>query len=218
VRGKRLVLRRASSSSSSSSWDDSADANEAAWEDRRQLAEIKAPEFYDAHGVRRHYFYHVNLSGRLFIEDVVPKNITSCLKSDKFLDFFFSRLRPNDTGLHLDYPLCSPCGREMNFIKPADPRGGIVLFDLDVAAKAFSFGATGRQPLDPASFALSQGGRLYHALSAHKHSEALGGMALVRSHTALMLCEKYIEFGDEEISRGATFVWEGATYPIRELA
>ena len=31
----------------------------------------------------RRYYYYVDLQGRLFIEDVIPKNITSCLKSEK---------------------------------------------------------------------------------------------------------------------------------------
>jgi len=192
--------------------------NESLWEDQRQLAEIKPSEFYDSHGQQRQYFYHINLAGRLLIEDVVSKNITSCLKSDKFLDFFFSRLRPNDTNLHVDYPLCSPCGREMNFIKPADSKGGIVLFDFDESDNSFMFGATGRQPLDPSSFALSSSGRLYHALSAHRHSQALGGVALVASHTALSLCEKHADFGDDDSGcEGASFMWEGTRYPIRDL-
>jgi hypothetical protein len=183
------------------------------WEDKKQLAQIKSEEWYEEQALKRHYFYHVQLSGMLFIEDVVPKNITSCLKSAKFLDFFFSRLKPNDTGLHDEYPFVSPCGREMNFIRPADPLGGIVLHSY--ADGGFTYGATGRQVLDPASFRLSSDGRLYHALTDHPHSARLGSIALVRSQEALYLCEQgHIEFGEEICD--STFNWEGHRYQIKE--
>lgn len=92
---------------------------------------IRSPAFYDEHAKKRQYFYHVDLLGRLFLEDAVPKNVTTCLKSEKFLNFFFSRLRANNTGLHEEYPLVSPCGREMNFIKAEDT--GIVFTHVSQA-------------------------------------------------------------------------------------
>ena len=192
--------------------------HESLWEDQRQLAEIKPAEFYEVYGAKRQYFYHVNLSGQLFIEDAVPKNLTSCLKNDKFLDFFFSRLQPNETGEHEDYPLCSPCGREMNFIKPADKAGGIVLTDFDGSMEgSFRYGATGCQPLDPASLMFSSSGRLYHGLTSHRASKGLGGVALVKSHVALTLCEDgLVEFGDEGFE-GSFFIWRGERHPIRLL-
>ena len=66
----------------------------------------------------------VGVQGRLFLEDMVPKNIATCLKAPKFLRFFFSHVKPNDTGKHEEYPFVSPCGPEMNFIKPADTVSG----------------------------------------------------------------------------------------------
>jgi len=46
---------------------------------------------------------------------------TAGFKDVKFLDFFFSRLRPNDTGRLADrYPFVSPCGREMNYVAVED--------------------------------------------------------------------------------------------------
>jgi len=42
-------------------------------------------------------------------------------KDVRFLDLFFSRLRPNDTGRLADrYPFVSPCGREMNYVAVED--------------------------------------------------------------------------------------------------
>ena len=39
----------------------------------------------------------VDVHGQLFLHDTVPKNLTSCFKNAEFLDFFFTRLRPNES-------------------------------------------------------------------------------------------------------------------------
>ena len=65
-------------------------------------------------------------TGRLFLEDTLPKNVATSLKSEKFLNFFFKQLKRNapsrKTGeqLHPTYPYTSPCGKEKNFVKAAD--------------------------------------------------------------------------------------------------
>jgi len=47
--------------------------------------------------------------------------MTSCLKDEKFLDFFFKRLKPNfDSSTASKYPFVSPCGNELNFLAPED--------------------------------------------------------------------------------------------------
>jgi hypothetical protein len=185
--------------------------SEAEWEDVKQRKEIKPIEFYDSHALKRQYFYHVNLFGHLFIEDVLPKNITSCLKNNKFLDFFFSQIKPNDTGMHLDYPFVSPCGKEMNFIKTADPYGAVVLREFDMKKREFQYAGSKVQLLNPASFVISSKGRLYHELTQHRHSEVLGNLALIRSQVALELCENNVEFGEGETH----FIWEGKKYRMR---
>lgn len=81
---------------------------------------IQSEEFYEQEAEARRYFYHIDLQGRLFLEDTDPKNIATSLKSPRFLEFFFKQVRPNDTGLHEEYSHVSPCGREMNFIRSAD--------------------------------------------------------------------------------------------------
>ena len=58
----------------------------------------------------REYFHRIDRSGRLFHDD-------SRLTDSGFLEFFFKRLRINDTGLNEMYPYVSPCGREMNFVQ-----------------------------------------------------------------------------------------------------
>ena len=95
---------------------------------------------YEQQALERRYFFHVDLQGRLFLEETEPKNIATCLKQDKFLAFFFKRVRRNDLGWGIgddvaesdraleDYPFVSKCGDEMNFIRPADQ--AIVFEDL----------------------------------------------------------------------------------------
>jgi hypothetical protein len=188
---------------------------ESCWEDIRQRSEIKSAEFYESNSKLRQYFYHVNLNGYIFLEDTRPKNITTCLKSLKFIDFFISRIRPNATGEHSDYPFVSPCGYEMNFIKAADPNGSVVLSSWDPETGNFTFGASGVQPIKPDSFVYSSNGRLYHALTTHPHSKDLGHVALIRSQIALEMCEKNIVFGDGDRIEGSTFHWGGTPFEIR---
>ena len=40
-------------------------------------------EFYEREAEKRHYFYHIDLQGRLYLEDTTPKNIATSLKSPK---------------------------------------------------------------------------------------------------------------------------------------
>ena len=62
----------------------------------------------------RQYFYYVNKDGQLFLHDARVKNFISCLKEKKFLNFFFKRLRVNDTGHFEDFfKFISPCGKEL---------------------------------------------------------------------------------------------------------
>ena len=42
---------------------------------------------------KREWFYYIDHKGMLFLEETHPKNYTSCLKDDKFLDFFFGALK-----------------------------------------------------------------------------------------------------------------------------
>jgi len=87
-----------------------------------QQRQIKDPSFYETESQKRNYFYTVDLQGRLFLEESSPKNIATSLKSPKFLKFFFKQVRRNETGLHENYSMTSPCGKEMNFIKAGQRR------------------------------------------------------------------------------------------------
>lgn len=209
-----------------------------------QALDIKSEAFYDEHAAKRQYFYYIDLQGRLFLEDTLPKNIATSLKSGKFLDFFWRMLRPNSTGLHEEYPLYSPCGKEKNFIKAADT--GIVFTELlDAEREAEGSGAGGSKsptrafdddddglaPLDsplvlryaaslsvpfhPSRLRMSESGRLYHSARGTK----VGGYALVHTHLAGRLSE-HIDATDDPGSSGSalTFVWEGSEYPLELVA
>ena len=70
----------------------------------------------------RQYYYFVDTHGRLYLHDSKPRNIATCLKDNKFLDFFWKRLQPNSGQLvpTSSFPYVSPCGIELNFVQCAD--------------------------------------------------------------------------------------------------
>ncbi len=65
------------------------------------------------HMTRREYFYTIDTRGNLIHDGAI-------IDDPVFLDFFFKRVRANDSGLHPDYKFYAPCGPEWNFIACAD--------------------------------------------------------------------------------------------------
>ncbi|GMI10919.1 hypothetical protein TrVE_jg5867 [Triparma verrucosa] len=123
---------------------------------------IRPNSFYELHASSRTYFYSVDLQGRLFLEETSPKNIATSLKSDKFLDFFFSQLRPNKTGKFEEYPFFSPCGKESNYIRPACLP--IVFHDL-TPSNSLVYAGTLLQKFHPSNLRTSSlSGRIFHRL------------------------------------------------------
>jgi len=146
---------------------------------------IKDPSFYETFAsTPKHkcYFYTIDLQGRLYLEDTTLKNIATSLKDTRFLNFFFSRIRHVDAlkdggVIHKilscdadsmvdiimkDYPFVSPCGKELNFIRPADTP--IVFHDLQQGN--LFFGGSLSQPYNPQQLAISKKTRrLYHKLT-----------------------------------------------------
>ncbi|GBG29258.1 UPF0598 protein C8orf82-like [Hondaea fermentalgiana] len=163
-----------------------------------QKAQIKEPEFYDRLAEERKYFYHVDLLGRLYLEDMLPKNIATSLKSPKFLNFFFTRLRPNELGEFEEYPFVSPCGKEMNYIRPADTP--IVFDKLEKDEKDgkeyLYYAADMKEPFDPSLLEwAADTDRLYYPVRNHKRMK--GHRALVRSHLAVQLSQNFVLDGDD---------------------
>jgi hypothetical protein len=92
----------------------------------------------------RHFFYSIDDHGRLFLADVKIRNIATCLKDGKFLDFFFTHIQSTrrlladargstDSGsgnkrlqrltegitddMAKKWPWISICGNELNFVQ-----------------------------------------------------------------------------------------------------
>ena len=189
----------------------SSDDSELEYQELRQLKDIKSAEFYEQEGEKRNYFYYVDLQGRLFLEDMVPKNIATSLKSDKFLNFFFRQLRYNNTAEFTEYPYVSPCGKEMNFIKSADLP--FVFLDYDEAKKTLSWGHSLTIPFQPDRLELSvETGRLYHPFFSRKRVEGDEEVGLLKSHLAIRFSECISECED---TGSWAFEWENASYPIK---
>jgi Domain of unknown function (DUF4505) len=181
------------------------------------FGKIKKPaSFYEAlsnEKIRR-YFYNIDLQGRLFLEETSPKNIATSIKDEKFLNFFFSRIRwasPMESdhlqkyGFADDYPFVSKCGAEINYIRPAATP---IVFHSMVGGDLL-YGGNLVQPFDSSRLAISQEtGRLYHQIilpdgyddQTHKKNtrEMLKlGFGLIRSSLAVSLSEK-IQYGNSE--------------------
>ncbi|KAG1711836.1 hypothetical protein DVH05_009078 [Phytophthora capsici] len=214
-------------------------ADEDKYLELKQLKDIKSEEFYDLQGQKRRYFYYVDLQGRLFLEDTRPKNIATSLKSAKFLRFFFSQVRPNETAQckskeeeqFLEYPFRSPCGKEMNFIKCADRP--FVFEDLRKSEQEDKWmlifgGGELSMPFLPESLRISLStGRLYHDVQTkHVAPGTSEGIALVRSQLAVEL-GKHIDVHDfpDDIDAGqdvnalviGEFKWDNQRYPIHAI-
>ncbi|ORX97189.1 hypothetical protein K493DRAFT_314163 [Basidiobolus meristosporus CBS 931.73] len=162
---------------------------------------------YSTYSNIREYFYHIDVHGQLFLEDTKPKNFTTCFKDKRFLDFFFQRLRVNDTGRNEQYPYVSPCGKELNYILSED--APIVFSDLD--GEQLVWAGDKRFLFHPEKILVSStSGRIYHPSpktlnNKTKHAE----MALLKSSLVLT---KFAEHLDLE---NRSFFWNGNTYPIQ---
>lgn len=188
----------------------------------RSLAKL-AGNFYPLQA-QRHYFFHVDLQvqsrhtpyaraatqpaqGRLFAEDVLPKNVATSLKSPAFLRFFFSNVRENRTGLHMDYPFVSPCARELNFVQPAATP---VVF-LDLQDKVLWATGELKQHFDPASIRVHAGtGRLFHPFQGRHWS----GDALLCSHLALQLSHGFVFEDGGTADGGVMLEWGGERHRV----
>lgn len=142
----------------------------------------------------REYFYDVDLGGRLFHDG-------GELTAPRFLDFFFERLRANDTGRFPDYPFLSPCAGELNFVRAEDTP---IVFQKLVGGNLV-YAASLEQPFQPAGLRVSTAGRLYHPA-------AVGDLGLLHSRLALQLGESV-----REQDGGYVLHWRGQDHAICPL-
>lgn len=150
----------------------SVDSHGAAESDRSIV--IRTDAFYEESALKRHYFYAMDLRGQLFVENVV-RNIATSMKDAKFLDFMYKNLQLNRTGHHVDAPLVTFCGKEMNFVTPLDSYSVLVYKDLvrsntGMGSYHLLYGGTLLQTFDPRKLAFChETGRMYHEVIGHKH-------------------------------------------------
>lgn len=169
----------------------------------------------------REYFYFIDHQGMLFLDDSRMKNFTSCFKEKKFLEFFFRRLRPNETGKNeAEFPFVSPCGREMNFVRCDDLPfvfTHVVPLEEPGQGKQRNFllhnhaGDLLKVPFEPQHLCMPAGtGRVYHPAP-----ERAGGVGLVRSLLAIEFSRHFV-FADasDDMSPPTHFDWEGKRYEL----
>ncbi|XP_054740302.1 UPF0598 protein CG30010 [Anastrepha obliqua] len=157
----------------------------------------------------REYFYFIDHEGMLFLDDAKMKNFTSCFKEKKFLKFFFSRLKLNDTKRYReDFPYLSLCGRERNFIRCDDTP---IVFthvsqnceDNDRLLYAHGGEQLCTEFLPQKIYMNPQTGRVYHPAWPK-----VGGIGLIRSKLAIELSRNF-EFINGEQEPPTHFTWRG---------
>ncbi|KAM8712583.1 hypothetical protein ACLKA7_012993 [Drosophila subpalustris] len=158
----------------------------------------------------REYFYYIDHEGMLFLDDAKMKNFTSCFKERKFLQFFFSRLRQNQTQRYQMFPFLSPCGRERNYVR------------CDDTPIVFTEQLKKDESKDEESLSYAHGGpnltvifepqKLYmHPASGRVYHPAwpkVGNVGLVRSKLAIELSQNFV-FTDGNESP-THFNWRGS--------
>jgi hypothetical protein len=144
---------------------------------------------------------------RISYEDDHISSLTNCFdcgNNRKFLNFFFSRIRPcNDNerqflvehDIQDDYPFLSPCGVEVNFIRPAATP--IVYHTFREHDQFMMYGGNLEHAFDSTKLAISSTtGRLYHRfvtmndMTTNQGREQSMSYGLIRSSVVVALSEK----------------------------
>ena len=177
-----------------------------------------------------YYIVHLLLTGRIaaayFLEETLPKNIATSIKDEKFLNFFFSRVRLVNQeealflqghGIEDDYPFVSLCGKEVNFIRPAATP---IVFHSLVKGE-LHYGGDLKIPFDPTQLAISEmSGRLYHRFSLGKGKSPRltnSEYGLIRSTVAVSLSDKII--ASEELEGDLAYQTDsGTSFPIQLIS
>ncbi|XP_051233908.1 UPF0598 protein C8orf82 homolog [Dicentrarchus labrax] len=166
----------------------------------------------------REYFYYIDHQGQLFLDDTKVKNFVTCFKDKKFLVFFFSRLRSNQSGRYEDdFPYLSLCGRERNFLR-CDDRPVVfthLLGDQELLSYCGGAEQLSVPFLPEALYMHPVSGRVYHPCS-----ERGGGVGLVRSALAIELSPFFVYAQEDGQSGQPThFLWGGRKHTLtNELA
>lgn len=154
----------------------------------------KNKEFYAQEGTQhRRYYYVFDTRGQVFLEETWPRNIATSLKDKKFCNFIHTTLQKNNTGINMDYPYVSYCGKEINFVCPYDSFSSFVFKDINPSLESMDYfsvpppysatditgisvdrdllyGGDIVHPFDVSKFVyMPETGRLYHSILRHKN-------------------------------------------------
>ena len=144
------------------------------------------------------------------MEDVI---LIYILISEKaFLEFFFKRLRLNETDRYPEFPYLSPCGRERNFIRCDDKAIVYTHIIEGDQSDLLSYGGAADKltvVFEPSKICmLPETGRIYHPATPD-----IGGVGLIKSSVAIAI-SKYFEFENGEESPPTKFTWKDKTYQL----
>ncbi|CAH1780536.1 unnamed protein product [Owenia fusiformis] len=161
----------------------------------------------------REYFYYIDHQGQLFLDDAKIKNFTSCFKEKDFLEFFFKRVKTNESGRYEDFPYISLCGRERNFIRCDDQPIVYTHLIQTESGHMLTYGYAGdrlKVEFEPSELCmLPWTGRVYHPAS-----DRTGGVGLIKSSLAIELSQ-YFEYGHGDESQPPThFNWQNHNYTL----
>lgn len=153
--------------------------------------------------IEREYFYQIDREGHLFHDN---SEITDL----KFLNFFFRRIRPNDTGSHLEYPVISPCGQEMNFAQTQDC--AIVFNDILKSENprqkdSLIFQGQLETPFLPDNLTVSVTGVVYHPVAPQR---------LMGRFSSKLILQVRAMF--ETIEDRFAFSWRNHTYLLKQAS
>ncbi|KAI8910958.1 hypothetical protein EDD86DRAFT_204056, partial [Gorgonomyces haynaldii] len=158
----------------------------------------------------REYFYEIDEHGQLFLEETVPKNITSCFKDIKFLDFFYTRLKREQHPHLKEYTHLSPCGPERNWIKVQDTP--IVFHTLQ--EDKLVYGGSLCVDFDP-HLLFVRNGRFYFRIQDHLPSpvwyDGKHNLGLIKSSLVLSAFADSIDFSANQ------FMYKHRHYPLHFL-
>ena len=139
----------------------------------------------------------------------MPKNLATSIKNEKFLNFFFKNLRRTNgkeevilqsIGISAkgnEYPFVSKCGKEINFIRPADKP--IVFHTLqrndddDLNEWHLYHSGTMSQPFSYDQLAISRkSNRMYHKLMSKQTIDENNKYGLLKSTIAIALSDMIV--------------------------
>ncbi|XP_074593356.1 UPF0598 protein CG30010 [Brevipalpus obovatus] len=162
----------------------------------------------------REYFYFIDHQGMLFLDDSKMKNFTSCFKEKKFLAFFFSRLKMNDSGSYqMEFPYLSLCGREHNYVRCDDVPIVFTHSQRDGKGDWFLYYNHGTENMkhafQPAEICmLPKSGRIYHPAP-----DRVGGVGLIKSSFAIEI-SKFFGYEGFEDDPPTSFTWDNTRYEL----